>query len=123
MYLGGTVGSGKQYISWAHIADFNSMLKFALENENAEGVYNATGPQPITNAQFMSTLRKVLHKPWSPPTPALLVKIGAYIFMRTDPNLALQGRKCVPQRLHEQGFTFHFNNLEKALRNLLIQNK
>ncbi|MED4582903.1 TIGR01777 family oxidoreductase [Brevibacillus choshinensis] len=118
--LGGTVGTGNQYISWLHVDDLNEMFWFAIQNEAISGILNATGPQPVTNREFMKTLRKVLNKGWAPPTPAPFVWLGAYLVMRTDPSLALTGRNCVPAKLLENGFTFAHTDLEEALRDLLV---
>lgn len=117
--LGGTVGSGKQYISWLHIEDLNRMFLAAIQDEAYRGIYNATGPHPVTNKTFMRTLRRVMGKPWAPPAPAPLVWLGAYLIMRTEPDLALTGRNCIPQRLLSQGFQFQYTDLEKALRDLV----
>ncbi|WP_096199720.1 TIGR01777 family oxidoreductase [Bacillus sp. FJAT-45350] len=117
--LGGTVGSGKQYISWLHIDDLNEMFLEAIENESYSGIYNATGPSPVTNKEFMKTLRKVVGKGWSPPAPTPFVWLGAYVLMQTEPSLALTGRNCIPKRLQESGFIFQYTDLEKALENLV----
>ncbi len=119
MGLGGTIGSGRQYISWLHIDDLNSMFLNAIEDPEYSGVYNATGPHPVRNKEFMQTLRKVLNKGWSPPAPSPFVKAGAYLFMRAEPELALTGRNCVPKRLQDNGFAFQYTDLEKALRDLV----
>ena len=66
----------------------------------------------------MATLRRVLRRPPAPPTPAALVRLGA-VFLRTDPALALLGRRCVPVALLDAGFRFRFPDLEPALRDLL----
>jgi hypothetical protein len=118
MFLGGATGSGRQYISWLHIQDFNRMCYWAIENARAQGVYNATGPTPVTNAEFMQSLRKTLHRPWSPPVPSFAVKIGATL-MGTEADLALTGRRCVPQRLLDEGFQFKYTELQPALQQLL----
>ncbi|MDR7314556.1 TIGR01777 family oxidoreductase [Brevibacillus nitrificans] len=123
MRLGGTVGSGNQYISWLHADDLNEMFFYAMENEQVSGIVNATGPKPVTNREFMQTLRKVLNKDWAPPTPAPFVWLGAYLVMRTDPSLALTGRNCVPAKLLESGFSFGHTDLEAALRDLLVPEK
>lgn len=115
--LGGTVGSGRQYISWLHIDDLNRLFAWSLENDQAQGVYNATGPSPIPNATFMAALRRALHRPWSPPVPVFAVRLGAY-WMGTDPSLALTGRRCVPTRLLAEGFTFQFTDLDASLQNI-----
>ncbi|RXI97746.1 TIGR01777 family protein [Anaerobacillus alkaliphilus] len=117
--LGGTVGSGKQYISWLHIDDLNQMFLTAIENESYSGIYNATGPTPVTNKEFMSTLRKVMGKGWTPPAPSPFVWLGAYLFLQTEPSLALTGRNCIPKKLEESGFNFQYTNLEIALKDLV----
>ena len=115
--LGGTVGGGRQFISWLHIADLNRIVAWCLHNPAARGVYNATGPQPVTNADFMAALRRALHRPWSPPTPAFAVRLGAYL-MGTEASLALTGRRCLPTRLLQEGFVFQYSDLNACLRDL-----
>ncbi|WP_096186758.1 TIGR01777 family oxidoreductase [Evansella halocellulosilytica] len=117
--LGGTVGNGRQYISWLHIDDLNAMLHKAIEDASMTGVYNASSTNPVTNREFMKELRTVLHKRWSPPAPKLAVILGAYLFMRTEPSLALTGRRCYPKRLVDEGFTFQHTDLNKTLRALI----
>jgi len=82
------------------------------------GVLNATAPAPVTNDEFMRTLRRLLRRPWSPPVPALAVRVGARL-MGTEPSLALEGCRVVPRRLTEIGYAFRFPTLEPALRDLL----
>lgn len=117
-YLGGTVGNGQQYISWLHEDDLNEMFAKAIENPNMQGVYNATGPNPVTNQVFMKELRSVLKKPWSPPAPRWALYIGAW-FMRTEPSLALTGRRCLPVRLTQENFKFRNTDLKRTLEQLL----
>ncbi|KAB2637816.1 MAG: TIGR01777 family protein [Verrucomicrobia bacterium] len=116
-YLGGSVGNGKQYISWIHEEDMVRLFLRAIDDPSLTGVYNATGPEPVTNAEFMRELRRVLHRPWSPPTPAWAVPIGCW-FMRTEPVLALTGRRGIPKRLAADGFNFRFPRLPDALAHL-----
>jgi uncharacterized protein len=116
-FLGGTVGNGRQYISWIHWRDLNAMFLWALERNNLSGVFNATAPNPVTNAEFMRELRRVLHRPWTPPAPAPLVHIGSWL-MRTEPSLALTGRRCAPRRFLGSGFPFAFNDLRLALADI-----
>ncbi len=117
-FLGGAVGSGRQYISWIHIDDLCRLFVWCIENETAQGLYNATAPKPVTNAQFMAELRRALHRPWSPRAPGWLVHIGCFL-MRTEPVLALTGRRGIPTRLLAEGFTFEHPSLPETLRNLL----
>jgi uncharacterized protein (TIGR01777 family) len=119
-YLGGTVGDGRQYVSWLHRQDFARLVLWCLERESAAGVYNATGPAPVTNAEFMCELRCALKRPWSPRTPAALVRLGAFL-MGTEAELALHGRRAVPDRLVEEGFKFMYTNLEAALADIFYR--
>lgn len=114
-FLGGAAGGGRQFISWIHLTDLNRAFLRAIEDETMEGVYNATSPEPVTNAVFMSELRRALGRPWSPPVPAWLVRLGCRL-LRTEPVLALTGRRGDPRRLEEAGFTFRFPTLSEALR-------
>ncbi|NNE90439.1 MAG: TIGR01777 family protein [Verrucomicrobiales bacterium] len=116
--LGGSIGNGKQWISWIHLDDMIAQLVEALENPAISGIYNATGPNPVTNADLMTTLRRILNRPWSPPAPAFAVRIGAPI-LDSDPEIALTGRRCIPKRLTEAGFEFRHPDLESALRDIL----
>ena len=116
--LGGATGSGQQYMSWIHEHDLNRMFMQAIDNEKMSGIYVATAPQPERNKDFMRLLRKAAHRPWSPPVPEICVRIGSY-FLRTDPELALYGRRCVPMRLLNEGFMFDYPELGKALEDLM----
>jgi uncharacterized protein len=116
--LGGRVGSGAQWISWLHIDDFSSAVRFVTEASSLEGVVHVTSPNPVRNEQLMATLRSRMRRPWSPPTPTPLVHVGAWL-MRTDPALALTGRRCIPRRLQEAGFEFRHPELDEAIAALL----
>ena len=116
-FLGGQVGDGRQYVSWIHVADLTRTFLAAIERPEISGVFNVTGPNPVTNAEFMRELRRALHRPWSPPVPAWATRIGAF-FMRTEPSLALTGRRCRPKRFLENGFHFEFPELRGALADL-----
>jgi uncharacterized protein (TIGR01777 family) len=117
-FLGGTVGNGRQYISWLHNHDLNRMFVSGIECDDIDGVFNATGPTPVTNAEFMRELRRVIGRPWSPPAPSWAVRIGAAL-MGTEGELALTGRRCVPGRFLERGFEFKYHALNQALRDAI----
>jgi uncharacterized protein (TIGR01777 family) len=116
--LGGRVGSGRQWVSWLHAADFLAIVRRVLDDQQFRGVVQATSPEPVRNAELMAELRRVLHRPPSPPTPAALVRLGS-VLLRTDPALALLGRRCVPARLQQAGFAFAYPRLGAALDDLL----
>jgi uncharacterized protein (TIGR01777 family) len=117
--LGGTVGSGRQGMSWIHEADLNRVFERGLVEESMRGVYIASSPHPVSQREFMRALRRAVRMPMGLPAPEWLVRIGAPLVMRTDPELALYGRYVVPERLVEEGFEFGFARVEEALMDLL----
>jgi uncharacterized protein (TIGR01777 family) len=116
--LGGRISTGDQWVSWIHVDDFLRTLDFVIDDASLDGIVHVTSPNPIRNRDMMASLRGVLHRPWSPPTPKPLVHVGARL-MRTDPALALTGRRCVPDRLLEAGFRFDHPIFEEALADLV----
>jgi uncharacterized protein (TIGR01777 family) len=116
-WLGGAAGSGKQVMSWVHVADVARICLDTIGHEERSGTFNAVTPEAVTNAEFMATLRAVLKRPWSPPVPAPMLRMAA-IFLNTNANLILGGQRCVPAALQAGGFDFEFGKLEPALRDL-----
>jgi hypothetical protein len=116
-FLGGTAGSGGQFISWIHVGDLSRLFIEAVEHDEMAGTFNAVGPEPMTNREFMRELRRALHRPWSPPAPEWAVKLGSRL-MGTEPSLALVGCRVAPRRILEAGFKFQFAELPGALKNL-----
>ncbi len=117
--LGGTVGSGTQGMSWIHETDLNRLIERALTNDTMAGAYIASSPNPVSQRDFMKTLCRVVGVPIGLPAFSWMVRIGAPLFMRSDPELALYGRYVVSKRLREEGFEFQFPNLQEALSDLI----
>lgn len=111
--VGGTIGSGKQYMSWIALDDLVSIFHFALENTDLKGALNATAPNPATNEEFTKTLGKVLNRPTFLPIPAFGIKL---LFGEMGERLLLEGCRVLPKRLLDAGFEFQFANLEDALK-------
>jgi uncharacterized protein (TIGR01777 family) len=117
--LGGKVGHGEQGISWIHEFDFNELVYQSILNSSYSGVYIASAPFPVSNAVFMSTLRKKMGQSIGLSSPAWLTRFGAKWIMTTDPELVLYGRYVRSERLRKASFSFKFPILEKALADLL----
>ena len=117
--LGGTVGSGNQGMSWLHETDMNRMFERALTNKSMSGAYIASSPHPVCQRVFMKEMRNAMRMPIGVPAFEWMVRIGAPLLMRTDPELALYGRYVVPKRLQEENFTFCFPDLPGALADVL----
>nr|WP_296461444.1 DUF1731 domain-containing protein [Rubinisphaera sp.] len=118
MGFGGKVGHGRQGISWIHEHDMNRLFWRGISDESMQGIYLATAPNPVSNAEFMRALRKALKMPIGLPAYEWMVRIGAPLVMKTDPELGLYGRYCISKRLKEEGFTFEHADVESALRDL-----
>lgn len=116
--LGGRIGTGEQWVSWLHVDDFLRAVRFIIDTPTIGGVVHVTAPEPIQNRDMMAALRAELGRPWSPPTPTPLVHVGAFI-LRTDPALALTGRRCVPRRLLDAGFDFECATFADAVADLV----
>ena len=118
-YLGGAVGEGTQYISWIHLSDLVRMFVLCVERENFSATANAVTPNPVTNAEFMRELRGALKRPWSPPAPRFVVKLGARL-LGTEPSLALISQRCVPGIFLELEFPWRYPKLRPALENICV---
>ena len=116
--LGGRVGSGKQGFSWIHARDMNRIIERAVMDKSMEGAYIASAPKPVSQAVFMRSLRKAMRMPIGLPAPAFMVRLGAPLVLRTDPELAIYGRYVVPRRLLDQGFEFEFQTIDEAFASL-----
>ncbi len=117
--LGGRVGSGNQGFSWIHELDLNRFFQQALTDDSMAGAYIVSGPNPVSQTDFMRTLRRVVGMPIGLPAFEWMVRIGAKFIFRTDPELALYGRYVVPKRLQAAGFDFELGELENAIRDVM----
>lgn len=116
-FLGGTMGNGRQYISWIHEADFLAAIGWLIDHPECEGPYNLASPQPLPNKQFNALLRNKLHRKLGLPASKWMLEIGAF-FLQTETELVLKSRKVVPTRLLNEGFQFQFPTVDKALSEL-----
>jgi uncharacterized protein (TIGR01777 family) len=121
--LGGRVGSGTQGMSWIHELDMNRLFERALLDSTMQGPYIASAPHPVSQSEFMRELRKAMRIPIGLPASGWMVRIGAPLFLRTDPELALYGRYVISTRLRDEGFEFRFPQLPDALADLLTPSK
>jgi uncharacterized protein (TIGR01777 family) len=117
--LGGHQGDGRQMFSWIHIEDLCRMVAWIADHPEEEGIYNASAPGPVSNRAFMQELRKVLGVSFGLPAPACLLRIGAWI-IGTETELLLKSRWVLPARLLREGFEFLYPDIQKAMKNLLI---
>lgn len=115
IFLGGTIGSGKQWVSWIHVEDVARMIVFALENEQIIGPINVTAPKPLTMKEFGNVIGNVMKRPHWIPVPSFALKL----ILGEMSILVLEGQRVLPEKAMQHGFTFAYPNLEEALSTIL----
>lgn len=114
-YMGGPLGSGNQWLSWIHIKDLTSMIRFLIEHQELTGPINATAPEPATMRNFCHVLGEVMNKPSWLPVPELILKIA----LGQMAEMLLHGQRAVPNKISAAGFEFRFPKLRSALEDAL----
>lgn len=114
LFVGGPIGSGRQWLSWIHMADQLGAIQFLMDNRDAHGVFNLSAPNPLTNRDFGRALGRALGRPALVPTPAFAMKL---VFGELS-TVLLDGQRVVPTRLLAQGYEFRFATADAALRDL-----
>jgi uncharacterized protein len=114
-FIGGTIGSGKQWLSWVHIQDVVRAVEFMINNKNISGAVNVTAPHPTKMREFGQTVATVLRRPHWLPVPCFALKL----MLGEMSILVLEGQQVLPEKLQKFGFTFSFSCLEEALIDIL----
>jgi uncharacterized protein len=116
--LGGSLAGGRQFVSWIHEEDFCRAVEWIIEHESLSGPVNLAAPNPVPNAEFMATIRKVCRAPFGMPATRWMLEIGAF-FLRTETELLIKSRRVVPGKLLADGFAFRHPQLLPAIGNLV----
>jgi len=118
-YLGGTIGSGKQWFPWIHRDDVINVILFTLRNNSLRGPINVVSPTPVTMKEFAYSIGKALNKPSWMPIPSLILKL---IFGEMS-EVLIGGRRIIPMKLLDSGFKFQYGNLKEALNDIIMKNE
>lgn len=111
-FLGGPIGSGKQWMSWIHMEDQVRLILHVIDNQQASGPINATAPNPVRNKEFSQALGRVLHRPCWAPVPGFALRFG----LGDMAEMLLTGQRVIPAAAQRLGFAFDFPNLPEALQ-------
>lgn len=113
--FGGHFGNGRQWMPWVHIDDLVRLFLFTAENPAIYGALNAATPHPVTNAEFVRTLGRALHRPAIVPVPKLALKLA---FGEVG-SVILSSQRVVPETTLRTGFEFAYPHLAAALKELV----
>ena len=110
--LGARLGSGREFWSYAGLADAVRAIRFLAETPGTHGPYNITTPNPVRSAEFTRTLAEVVGRPavLRIPTWAMRLAMG-----KVAPEV-LGSLRVLPARLTEAGFRFTLPELGQVLR-------
>lgn len=111
-FLGGRIGSGRQWLSWIHRDDVLSIIKYLLENRAISGAVNVVAPNPVRNKEFSSAMGNVLRRASWFSVPGFLIRIALGEFA----DLILQGQRVIPEKLLKAGYQFKYPEINEALK-------
>jgi uncharacterized protein (TIGR01777 family) len=113
-FAGGTMGSGRQYVSWIHRIDWMEMVRWLVETPEIAGAVNATAPHPVTNTEFARALGRALHRPALVPAPAFALRI----VLGELADSIVTGQRVLPSRALSAGFHFRYPEIDIAFRGM-----
>ena len=115
LFMGGPLGSGRQWFPWIHIEDLVEVILFSIRNRNVQGVINAVSPSPETMSSFCASLGKTLHRPSWVRVPEFALRLG----LGEMAGMILGSQRIIPSRLVREGFRFRYSSSEQALASLV----
>lgn len=114
LFVGGTVGSGEQWLSWVHVDDVCGAIIHAMETPELDGPINVTSPNAKRMKQFGKTIGRTLNRPHWLPVPSAALKLA----LGEKSQLVLEGQYVVPEKLLSSGYHFQYASLEDAIIDL-----
>lgn len=111
MFAGGPIGTGKQWFSWIHIDDLVNLIVAGLTDEQMQGTYNATAPNPVRMNDVCEAVGQALKRPSWLPVPAFALDL----LLGDGAKIVLEGQRVLPKRLVEQGFAFQYQDINQAI--------
>jgi len=115
LFVGGPVGSGRQYVSWIHLDDWVAMTEWALLTAAVSGPLNVTAPSPITNAELATALGRALGRPALVTTPGFAVRLA---LGEMADAVILTGQRVLPAQAQRLGFEFRYATIDAALASI-----
>jgi len=114
-FVGGPLGSGRQWFSWVHLHDLMEGFVFLLNHPELSGPFNLTSPNPVRNRDMAKALGKVMKRPSWFPAPGFMIRL----ILGEFGSVILKGQRVVPKRLLDAGFSFTYPDIESTFRDLV----
>ena len=110
-FLGGPLGSGRQWFPWIHIEDLAEAMQFLIDRPEISGPVNVCAPEPVRQRDFAAALGRALKRPAVMPAPAFLVRLALGEFA----DVLLASQRAIPQTLLRHQFRFRHAHIRSAL--------
>jgi hypothetical protein len=114
-FIGGPLGSGRQWFSWVHMADLAQAFIFLLVHKEISGAINLCSPNPVRNKDLGKAIGKVLHRPSFLPAPGFMIEL----ILGEFGSVLLRGQRVIPRRLLDASFKFRYPDIEAALKSVI----
>lgn len=114
-FIGGPLGSGRQWFSWIHIQDLAAAFLFLIEKNDLSGSFNFCSPNPVKNKELARAIGEILHRPLFFPAPGFVIKI----LLGEFGSVLLKGQRVVPEKLLANGFHFNYPEIKNALKDII----
>ncbi len=115
-FLGGPLGSGRQWFSWVHMRDLVEAFIFLLDKKEISGPVNLCSPEPVRNKELGAAIGRVLHRPSFMPAPGFMIKL----ILGEFGSVLLEGQRVIPKRLLDAGYKFKYPGIDEALKNIIL---
>lgn len=111
-YLGGPIGSGRQWFPWIHMDDAVNALYEAVNNDEFVGPLNCVAPNLVSAKHMADSLCRVLNRPAWFYVPEFVVRL---LLGEEAAAFLVSGPHVVPKKLIDSGFKFRFDDIDAAL--------
>lgn len=115
MGLGAVISSGKQPMSFIHIADLINLFHYAIESKLPDKIYNAVAPYYTTNQEFSQIFAKLLKRPLFFKIPKQIL----HFIYGKGATFLYTGQAVKPTALIEQNFPFQYSDIKSSLEDLI----
>ncbi|GIN87711.1 epimerase [Heyndrickxia sporothermodurans] len=117
--IGGTIGNGRQWVSWVHVEDVVRLFEFIIKEEQIVGALNITAPNPVRMKEFGKSISTVKLSPHWLPVPSWAMKLA----LGEMSSMLLKGQYVTPKKALENGFEFLYPDIKQALAEIINEKR